>query len=427
MTSRVLWMTPPPPAHSRRLARGTRWVAFFLAGFVFACSGGDGPAGDELSEAPVDSSLVQSGDCPEIRHARHFSISCIGDARVVRTFGELTSFQTGRDAEEVSDIVVLIRRSSEPPALTGDLVGAEVIEVPVGSYAVNNDDMLALTLDFGVADRLVAAGGLAIYDDSVRARVARGEVGQTGYSWHVPPDIEVLLERAADVTFMAMDSPHNVPALERSRELGVTVAPAFIWAERDVLARAEWIRFFSLFFDMEEEASAQFDEIEARYFALRERVSAITEPPSAIWGYHAGDDRWFVMANNLEARLLRDAGVRNVFDAIADEDIRQDGDPISGETLLISGAEAEHWILGDIHQTDLPRGEFMGSFLAWREGRLYHNYARTNWDVNAYDWYEGAIGHPDVLLADLVHLFHPALLPDHELEYFGHMERDGGR
>jgi iron complex transport system substrate-binding protein len=69
----------------------------------------------------------------------------------------------------------------------------------------------------------------------------------------------------------------------------------------------------------------------------------------------------------------------------------------------------------------------MEQFAAWRDGTLYHNYARTKWGDNAYDWYEGAVARPDVALADLVHLLHPELLPDHELVYFGHFDREARR
>ncbi len=33
-------------------------------------------------------------------------------------------------------------------------------------------------------------------------------------------------------------------------------------------------------------------------------------------------------------------------------------------------------------------------------------------------FYESGTSHPDVILADLIHIFHPDLLPDHQLYYF---------
>jgi iron complex transport system substrate-binding protein len=48
--------------------------------------------------------------------------------------------------------------------------------------------------------------------------------------------------------------------------------------------------------------------------------------------------------------------------------------------------------------------------------------------VNAYggnDYWESGIVHPDVILADLVKILHPDLLPDHELYYYQHINTRG--
>jgi len=363
--------------------------------------------------------------CPEIRLARHFTVECAEGHLVIRTFGEVAAFRTGRDAEHIEDVVVVLPRGGELPASAPS--GAHVIEVPATSYAVNNDDLLGLTTELGVTDRLVAVAGESVYAEAIRARVDAGELGKVGYSWHLPPDLEVLLTRSPGVTFLAMDSPHNIDALARSRELGLAIAPAFVWAERDVLARAEWIKFFGIFLGRSEEAARHFDAVEARYRDLKSRVATVADSPSVLWGYHAGDDRWYFMDNNLEARLLRDAGALNPFEDLREGSFREDGTPIASERLLVEAADAEHWIIGDIHQVELPSAEYMASFRAWRDDRLYHTYARADWEVDAYDWYEGAPAHPDVLLADLVHLLHPALLPEHEPMYFGRFDREVGR
>ncbi len=375
--------------------------------------------GVESLEAHASSDLV--------RHARHFTLEQRDAYTVVRTFGEVAAFQTdGDDAQRVEDVVVLVPRGARPRQLPDDLEGAHVVEVPVRTIGVNGDDLLALVTELGVTDRLVAVGGRFTYDDSVRARVETGDLGELGYSWHLPPNMEVLLTRAPDATFLAMNSPDNVPSLERIRDLGLGAVPTFVWAERDPLARAEWIKFFGAFVGLEDEAEETFSEIEARYRELSERAAAVVDTPTVMWGYHAGDDRWFMMTNNLEAHLLRDAGAKNPLQNF-EGGARYDGEEYSSEGLLVAGAETEHWLIGDIHGGDLPPGRYMQEFRAWRDGRLYHNYARSNWDVNAYDWYESAVARPDVALADVVHLLHPALLSDHELVYLGHFDREAGR
>ena len=121
--------------------------------------------------------------------------------------------------------------------------------------------------------------------------------------------------------------------------------------------------------------------------------------------------------NNVEARFLRDANAFNPYEDF-NRDSRSEGEPISSEQLLIDGMEADHWIIGDIHAADLPSGTYMSKFEAWQKGTLYHNYKRIKPEHNAYDWFETALVRPDWVLADLIALLHPEVLPEHETVFF---------
>ncbi|BAL99694.1 MAG: hypothetical protein KatS3mg049_2263 [Caldilinea sp.] len=48
---------------------------------------------------------------------------------------------------------------------------------------------------------------------------------------------------------------------------------------------------------------------------------------------------------------------------------------------------------------------------------MYNNNARLN-EYGGNDYWEGGLANPDVVLADLIKIFHPELLPDHELVYY---------
>ena len=56
-------------------------------------------------------------------------------------------------------------------------------------------------------------------------------------------------------------------------------------------------------------------------------------------------------------------------------------------------------------------------FRSWKSGNIYNNSLRKN-ENGGNDIYERGIMHPDEVLADLIKIFHPDLLPDHEWIYY---------
>ena len=133
-------------------------------------------------------------------------------------------------------------------------------------------------------ETVVALGGLSTYNDSLRQRIEAGEVGQIGYNWHSEPDLEVLLVRQPDITFLTVDAPYNAKALGRSRDLGMIAVPMFDWAERHYLGRAEWIKYLSLFFNAERDASVLFETVSSRVTELKALAATNMDTPTVLWG-----------------------------------------------------------------------------------------------------------------------------------------------
>lgn len=57
---------------------------------------------------------------------------------------------------------------------------------------------------------------------------------------------------------------------------------------------------------------------------------------------------------------------------------------------------------------------------AYQSGNIYNNNARLN-EFGSNDYWENGLANPDVVLADLIKILHPELLPDHELVYYRHL------
>lgn len=56
-------------------------------------------------------------------------------------------------------------------------------------------------------------------------------------------------------------------------------------------------------------------------------------------------------------------------------------------------------------------------FQAVKTGNLYNNNGRVNAN-GGNDYWEGGISNPDIVLADLIKILHPEILPNHQLFYY---------
>ncbi|MDH5821692.1 ABC transporter substrate-binding protein [Luteimonas sp. RD2P54] len=364
---------------------------------------GCGPAPTAGQDAGA---LPEGGTQLPLRHARHADIHRFPGYTVVRVSGPVPD--GGEGTVPRRDTVVLVPRGAPLPQLPAALAGAQVIRTPVRTIATNSGADEAFLGQLGIADRLVAVGGLGSYDRAIRTRTLAGEIGQVGYNWHAPPNLDVLVRQVPDVFLMRMGSLEHAAALERARRLGIPVLPTFAEDEPHYLGRAEWLRVYGLLAGRQAQADALFGRIEARVAALRRAASALPPTP-VLWAYPAGADRWVATVRGAEGRLLADAGGRNLL-ARPGQAGAHASEMVSTEAVLPAADTAAVWILGDIHAAPPRSLALLQGLGAWRGGRLYGNTARIDPQANAYDWYQTGVVRPDWVLQDFVKALHPGLV-----------------
>ncbi len=354
----------------------------------------------------------------QVEHARHFTVSYHGNYKTVHTDAIFYPDGETTEGEEKKDLLVLVQKGTQPPPLSGELENAQLIYVPVETVAVNVQHSESFLRELSLEHRINAIGGLYSYNSEMRNKASTGEIGQIGYSWHSPPKIEVLLEREPEVFLMTLASLDHAASLEKCRQLNIPTAAVFDWAEEDYLARAEWLKFYALFFNAEEQANQVFQEIVNRIQELKDLTADIPNTESAMWGYYINSGRWVMHLTSFQAQYLRDAGLENILLT----NTKPDADGVNilkTEELLDKGKEADHWMIGDVHASPLPQEEVMTSFEAWNSNRLYHNMTKEDPLSGTSDWYATAIVRPDTVLADLIKLVHPELLPDYQPVFMG--------
>lgn len=363
---------------------------------------------DRAEPGAVAAAVAEAGQPIPLRHAQYLTLERRGAIVVARLKAPATKAEDA--GQERSATIVLAPADGPAPELRGDLREATVIRTPVRRIATNAGSDEAFLGQLGIEDRLVAVGGVASYDDDIRRKAKAGEIGQVGYNWHSPPNLDVLLATKPDVFLMRLSDPAHTPVLERAQALGLAVLPTLAEEEQSYLARAEWIRLYGILTGTEARAERIFAEVEARVSELKARV-ADRPKTKVLWAYPNGADRWIATVRGAEASYIVDAGGINLLARAEDPD-RYSAETISTEAILPLGDRADVWLIGDIHAVPPRNPAIERGFRAWRERRLFGNTGRTDAAENAYDWYQTALVRPDWVLSDFVKALHPDLVDE---------------
>lgn len=290
-----------------------------------------------------------------------------------------------------------------------------VIEVPIKRMITMSSTQLPHLVKL---DRLDALVGHTDFDTvntpEVRALIAAGKLVQVGSGPQV--NIEAVIEADPDLIMpFGLGNPEQ-DAHPKLIEAGLPVAINAEYMETTPLGRVEWLKYMALFFNEEARATQAFAEIADRYNAMTEIARNVETRPTAFTGIPRGDTWYMTGGNSYFARFLADAGAQHLW---ADTD-STGSIPLSFEVVYNQAQHGEFWFntsswttLAEVVATD----ERLADFTAYQTGNIYNNNARLN-ENGGNDYWESGLANPDVVLADLIKILHPELLPDHELVYY---------
>jgi iron complex transport system substrate-binding protein len=300
---------------------------------------------------------------------------------------------------------------------------AAVIEVPVQRIISMSTSFLPHLDAQGVLDRLVAVDTvLYTSNPAVQDAVEDGSVlqiggGGSGQDINIEQVIDLEPDLILTQRYFAGDTAY--PALQ---EAGLPVVLNADFLDTSPLGVAEWGKFISLFFNTEALAESQFAEVKGRYDALRQQTESLESRPTVFAGTPY-DGTWYMPGGrSYLAQLLADAGA----------DYLWAGDTSTGslfldfETVFDRAANADFWVNVNPYWDSLADAEaeeprYTG-FAAFQSGQVYSNNARLNANGGS-DYFETGYANPDMILADLVRIFHPDVLPDHELYFYKRIPR----
>jgi iron complex transport system substrate-binding protein len=353
-----------------------------------------------------DPSVDYFPDKATVEDAANFTIEYRRSYKVVRV--------KEADAADQAETYVLVQCGAPPPSLDGPLTGAQVVTVPIDSLYSSSTTHLPLLVDL---KRLDVLTGVSRLKDLLGADLVQR--ARTGHVREFAP-VSVINDELVVVNrpSLFMSGGAGSPSLTVIRNAGVPVVKNIEWRELTALGRAEWIKYMAVFLNEERTAESVYGAMKRRYQSLRARATAQPESTRPLVMAGRSSRGAFVIAGGRSyvAALIADAGGRYVW---ADNPSTGSAS-IDLETQVQRAANADIWINGGAWKNlanmleDEPRNQ---AFKAQRTGQVWVYERRLTAD-GSNDYWSRSVSRPDLVLADLIKIFHPSLMTSHAFEWY---------
>lgn len=308
---------------------------------------------------------------------------------------------------------VLVQCGAPVPHLTGELARAQVVTVPIASLGVLSPTHLSLLADLARLDVLTGVAQLeAVTSPELQARISAGRVAEFAKASRVI-DVERVVSAKPSLLMSGGTSNTAFPVI---RNAGIPVVANTEWLEPTALGRAEWLKYMALFLNEEREAQTLFGSMKSRYRSLSTLAGLNPHRPLVMTGRSTRGMFTIAGGRSYVAGLINDAGGHYAW---ADNTAVGNAS-VDLEAQIQRAANADFWINGGGWKSlaamleDEPR---YTAFKAYRQGQVWV-YERRETPNGANDYWSRSVTHPDIVLADLVKILHPELVPDHAFEWY---------
>lgn len=370
-------------------------IALLLAASAAACSR-PSPADpfDTVYYAPV--------------HARGFEIKGMKDSlsRVIRTKAPW------QGADSTAMELFIARGGETPPeGFSGQVIYGEAHRIAaMSSSYVAMLDLLEET------ERIRAVSGIDFISNSYVSehRDSIADVGnETG------ADFEKLAAARPDLVLLYGITASS-PMEGRLRSLGIPYFYVGEYLENDPLGKCEWLAAFGEIVGDAEKGAEVFRRIAGEYNRLKSLVPENAEKPKIMLNVPYGDIWYMASCNSPIAAMIEDAGGEYLYkDNWTNKSV-----PIDMEKAFVLASEADFWL--DTGQI-ASMGRLLSTYPEFAEVRsvcerkVFNNDRRRS-AGGGNDFWESGQARPDLVLHDLINIFHPGVLENEELNYYRRLD-----
>lgn len=345
-----------------------------------------------------------------IRYAKNFTMEYQGDRKLLKVL------KPWRDAGTTFTYILVPRGqkvSNVPPH-------AMVIETPVRRMASATSSCLPFLPMLHIEQTLVGfAGCKYVSTPEIAGMIQRNEIMEIGSgngNMKITLNMEQLYAIQPEMVMVYGTGNPEYDHHPKLIEAGFKTVIFSSYMEPTPLGRTEWIKFLAAFFDKEAEAERIFDEIANRYEEQAAKVRGTEGRPTVFCAVPYRGVMYVPGGNSYTAGFIKDAGANYLWA----DDTTSGSTPLGVEHVIERAKDADYWLdpgasrsLSELRGTD----DRFNLFKAFRTGRVYNNDAKVGPD-GGNDYWETGEARPDLVLNDLISVFHPELLPSYRRTWY---------
>jgi iron complex transport system substrate-binding protein len=229
--------------------------------------------------------------------------------------------------------------TSNPESLPDSIRQKKIIKTPVKRVIVFSSTHVGFLAAIGKSSSIVGVSGKGFISDStVLSSLENKKCLDIGFSPNI--DFESILLLNPDLVFLYGLDPSVTSLVKRLEEAGIKSVLVSEYLEGHPLGKAEWIRFFSVFFECGSLGDSIYRQVERNYLALKDSADNSKEKPGVLVGLPWKDTWYMAGGKSFTAKFIEDAGGRYLWK----DNTSSDYIPLDLESVFQKAVKADIWI-----------------------------------------------------------------------------------
>lgn len=368
-------------------------VLLFSLAFVFGCKKDSPKVSTEITTAKN-----------EIGYAKGFSIHKYNGYSVVKVLNPWP--------HATKNYTYILKEATGK--IPDSLQQFTTISVPIRNIVVTSTTHIPSLEMLEVENTLIGFPNLDyISSDKVRTLIEQGKVKELGQNQDL--NTEIIIDLNPDV-LIGYGIDNKNPTLDNIEKSGIKIMLNGDWNEQTPLGKAEWIKFFGALYGKEKMADSIFTNIEKEYKNTIALAKKATNKPSVLAG-DIFEGTWYLpKGSSWGSQLIKEAGGQYLW-----EETQGTGSlGLSFEVVFEKAKDADFWITSGQFSTlkDMQKGNpHYSQFSAFKNKKVY-SFSNKKGKTGGNLYYELAPNRPDLVLKDMVWVFHPELIPNYKPYFF---------